>query len=297
MNPKWSQFQIETLIQFAKESKTFKDFGKKMGYSNFCKDKGKKLFEQYPFLQKQIEDNIYMIGQRFGRLIVLKYAENFSKSKNDNYRYLECQCDCGNIVYIRAASLRNGNTQSCGCLQKEIAASQTFIDLTGQTFGKLTVIKQDKETKHSNGRAYWWCKCSCGNPQLKSVQGQLLRNGHVLSCGCITSQYEEQVQKILIQNNIDYKKEYTFSDLIGDIGVPLRFDFAIFKNNSLKMLIEIQGQQHYKNVPSWGGQEKFDQRKKYDQLKIDYCKLHNIKLKIISYKDNINLKTLGLEEL
>ena len=30
-----------------------------------------------------------------------------------------CKCDCGNIVSIRGYSLRSGNTQSCGCIQKE----------------------------------------------------------------------------------------------------------------------------------------------------------------------------------
>ena len=32
----------------------------------------------------------------------------------------ECQCDCGNIVYVNGTSLKNGNTKSCGCLAKEL---------------------------------------------------------------------------------------------------------------------------------------------------------------------------------
>lgn len=55
-------------------------------------------------------------GQRFGRLIVLK--ETGERSKEGRVKWL-CQCDCGNKLNVVGKSLRNGNTKSCGCLQKE----------------------------------------------------------------------------------------------------------------------------------------------------------------------------------
>lgn len=55
-----------------------------------------------------------------------------------------------------------------------------IIDLTGQKFGKLTVVKRAGSTK--DGRAQWLCKCDCGNTCI--VMGKLLRNGSVKSCGC-----------------------------------------------------------------------------------------------------------------
>ena len=56
------------------------------------------------------------------------------------------------------------------------------IDLTGQRFGRLTVLKRDYE--HQKGRtAYWLCKCDCG--KLKSINGANLRKGQTKSCGCI----------------------------------------------------------------------------------------------------------------
>ena len=36
-----------------------------------------------------------------------------------------------------------------------------FKDLTGQTFGKLTVIKRVEDQKA--GRPTWLCQCECGN--------------------------------------------------------------------------------------------------------------------------------------
>lgn len=52
--------------------------------------------------------------QRFGRLIVLGFLLN---------KKWECLCDCGNVVQIKAKTLNNGHTQSCGCLQKEFAGN------------------------------------------------------------------------------------------------------------------------------------------------------------------------------
>lgn len=54
-----------------------------------------------------------------------------------------------------------------------------FIDLTGQKFGRLTVIKR-VENKGKN--TYWLCKCDCGN--IKSVRVDSLKNGSIKSCGC-----------------------------------------------------------------------------------------------------------------
>ena len=55
------------------------------------------------------------------------------------------------------------------------------IDLVDRRFGKLIVLAEAGRTK---GRgAKWLCKCDCGN--TKEVAGQLLRDGHTNSCGCL----------------------------------------------------------------------------------------------------------------
>lgn len=35
-----------------------------------------------------------------------------------------CRCDCGNEVEVSAHSLRNGNTKSCGCLNRELSSER-----------------------------------------------------------------------------------------------------------------------------------------------------------------------------
>lgn len=57
------------------------------------------------------------------------------------------------------------------------------IDLTGQRFGRLTVLR----LSHSHlGRAHWFCRCDCDKSVVVS-SGNLrgsLRRGMMISCGC-----------------------------------------------------------------------------------------------------------------
>lgn len=59
---------------------------------------------------------IDLVGQRFGRLIVIRKMD---RDKWRNYLWL-CECDCGRKKIIYGYNLRTGRTKSCGCLQKEM---------------------------------------------------------------------------------------------------------------------------------------------------------------------------------
>lgn len=52
-------------------------------------------------------------------------------------------------------------------------------DLTGKKFGRLTVVER---AKRDSPKAYWMCKCDCGNEHV--VCGTNLTRGKVVSCGC-----------------------------------------------------------------------------------------------------------------
>lgn len=56
-----------------------------------------------------------LTGHKYGRLTVLKLAPKTTKRNR-----WECRCDCGKIVVVDMGCLRDGNTQSCGCLQADI---------------------------------------------------------------------------------------------------------------------------------------------------------------------------------
>ena len=56
-----------------------------------------------------------------------------------------------------------------------------FIDITGQTFGRLTAL--DHTRLEGRKEIYWRCSCQCGGS--KYVMGQNLRTGKIQSCGCL----------------------------------------------------------------------------------------------------------------
>lgn len=56
-----------------------------------------------------------------------------------------------------------------------------LIDLTGQTFGRLTVLGRSQ--RRTKWQIHWDCVCECGN--TCDVGGKSLRTGDVRSCGCL----------------------------------------------------------------------------------------------------------------
>jgi len=58
---------------------------------------------------------INLLGQRFGRLVVIAQAPTM------RYSRWRCACDCGAVCVTTSSMLRQGYTRSCGCLQRELA--------------------------------------------------------------------------------------------------------------------------------------------------------------------------------
>lgn len=225
---------------------------------------------------------IDMTGKKIGRLTVLQRAENNTEGRA---RWL-CECECGTQKIILGKDLRSGRIQSCGCLNREITSQRCLIDLTGQSFGKLTVLERIPGNR--NGKVKWKCQCECG--AIVDVAGDSLRRGVQKSCGCTASFGEEKIAELLQKNNIDFKKSWYFSDCYIFKGHPLRFDFGVLQNNELSYLIEYDGIQHYQVLGGWNTQEHFNDLKTRDTLKNTYCQEHSIPIIRIPYTQYENLK-------
>ena len=65
---------------------------------------------------------INLVGVKYGKLTVVSLVEDVASAKVPT-RWL-CKCECGNEVSVLGYNLRNGNTRSCGCVQREKAASR-----------------------------------------------------------------------------------------------------------------------------------------------------------------------------
>lgn len=65
------------------------------------------------------------------------------------------------------------------------------IDLTGQRFGRLSVLRKIGNDKH--GISQWDCVCDCGRSTIASLSN--LRNGNTTSCGCYGRERKRDANK------------------------------------------------------------------------------------------------------
>jgi hypothetical protein len=106
------------------------------------------------------------------------------------------------------------------------------------------------------------------------------------------SKLEDKIALILKLNNIHFEKEFKFNNLKKKDF--LRFDFAIFnKYNQLVCLIEVDGEQHFKNSSFFYKKESdFKKALARDRLKNRYCLINNLKLIRIPFDKIENISTL-----
>lgn len=63
------------------------------------------------------------------------------------------------------------------------------LDLTGNKYGRLTVLGDDG-TRTKSGKVLWHCLCECGNANY--VRADHLKNGSVVSCGCLNKEKKHE---------------------------------------------------------------------------------------------------------
>lgn len=68
-----------------------------------------------------------------------------------------------------------------------------LIDLTGQRFGRLTVVSRAENAKGGNVR--WNCSCECGGNT--TTNGSSIRSGHTTSCGCYQRESAAEIMRSL----------------------------------------------------------------------------------------------------
>ena len=101
-----------------------------------------------------------------------------------------------------------------------------------------------------------------------------------------SSRGEIKIEEILHEAGLIFKEEFSFIDLLGSSGKPLRFDFAVFDDNGdLDFLIEYQGIQHYEPKSKFGGIAGLRKQQYNDMKKREYCSKRNIPLILIPYWD------------
>lgn len=128
-----------------------------------------------------------LLGEKIGRLEVIKYLGIFPISENKRANYWECLCDCGNRKILMYTQITQKLVLSCGCLRQEQASinSKNSMkyddDISGNVYNLWTVLK--KSIKNKNIQMFT-CQCFCGT--IRDVDKYSLVNFITNSCGCET---------------------------------------------------------------------------------------------------------------
>lgn len=130
--------------------------------------------------------------KKYGKLTAIKYVDTVKGQR----RWL-CRCDCGNEIMVQANMLNARQKKSCGC--------DKHVNLVGERYGKLTVLKLSEINKRHN--LVWLCKCDCGG--YTEVPTNKLKSGWTSSCGCLNQNRNRKIINIeSALYSYNYLKEY-----------------------------------------------------------------------------------------
>jgi hypothetical protein len=95
-------------------------------------------------------------GQRFGRLVAREFVSIHPKSKNAIWR---CDCDCGNVVELRAPYFVYGDTASCGCKRSDMMWSARWKgigEISGSYLTSMRAHAISRNHEYSVTPEYLW---------------------------------------------------------------------------------------------------------------------------------------------
>lgn len=221
--------------------------------------------------------------------------ELISDVYNGCFSKLKLKCSCGNVFEQNFAhiktKLNNNKKLLCPKCMKEMANDsfrlfEEEINLKIKNhygYQKFIICDFDNYTNRRGKNIFK--HTTCGH-EFKTSLSNLL-NGEKLCPEC-ESKHSKGVWKILRYldiNNIKYEMEKTFSNCKYEKVLP--FDFYLPDYNCC---IEYDGEQHYRPVGWYGGEENLKITQIRDNIKNEYCKNNNISLLRIKYNevDKIN---------
>lgn len=105
-------------------------------------------------IQRNTEKGGDLTGQRFGKLLVIKFDSWKTCSNGKRKRVWECKCDCGNTCYVQHQYLKCGDTTSCGCAHSRGNAIITGI-LNKKSINYKAEYSDKRFVSSNNGRFYY----------------------------------------------------------------------------------------------------------------------------------------------
>jgi len=129
-------------------------------------------------------------SQKWGKLQPIRKTFELDKQGRKRVAW-ECVCDCGNEITRSQTNLiqEEGRYHSCGkCPDIRGFVHLSDEEIKSRKFGKLTPIRKFfKISNFRKNKAYWECKCDCGNKELIVRRQDYLvskQEKYIHSCGC-----------------------------------------------------------------------------------------------------------------
>lgn len=249
--------------------------------------------------------NNHMLGQgcyRCGKYITKKITTNEEFIKKAKKVHGE-KYDYSKINYIRDKSkieiicrlhgvfkqspnnhLRGQDCPSCFPHNKK-KTKEEFIQ-NAQKIHKNRYCYDDIEYQSRDKKVK--IKCSTHGMFMQSPYAHLFGQGCPL---CRESKGERRVRNFLETNNISYTPQKKFADCKSTQALPFDFYVSIYN-----LLIEYDGEQHFKSINLFGGKKEFNKRMENDKIKDIFAKNNGLKLLRISYKDFNNIEQILTNE-
>ena len=228
-----------------------------------CSQRFRRTHEDYVLEVSIVNPDIEVIGNFNGLLIPILHKckiHNIEWMANPDSILRGHGCfECGNEkISIKNKKYHEQYIKDLKIKNPYVISIDTYIDCYTPILHKCLIHNIEWMVKPSNVLQ------GCGCPQCNESKGERL-----------TRQWLET-------HDIKYISQYRFDDC-KDINT-LPFDFYLPEYNCC---IEYDGEQHYRPVDIFGGEDGFKIRVKHDNIKNEYCKNNNIKLIRIPYFKNI----------
>ena len=202
-----------------------------------------------------------------------------SESCDGTKDFVEIKCKCVNVYKTKLEEFLYNNKTSCNkCSHKDRWNINKIKDYLSDNNINLILISE----KYINTDKLLLWKCKCGIEFKRSFHH--ISSGYNMCTSCSAkkgSSLENKTELFLIENNINYSKQYRFDGCKNKRKLP--FDFAILDNkNKVLKLIECDGEQHF-NIIKHFGEKSFKLTQQNDMIKNNYCKENKIQLIRIPY--------------
>jgi very-short-patch-repair endonuclease/glutathione peroxidase-family protein len=247
---------------------------------------------EYTFQSPEIKEKIKQTNlKKYGVEYPLQSSEIYEKKKKTTFERYGVEHATQSLEVkekMKQTNLEKYGEKSPGVISSQRNKTPEQIYISDNT---LTLIQKPE---YQGQTLQWWAE-QRGDTSTSGV-AQIFRKEENRHYRQFISYYKwkgpEKIKEVLNNFGISYKEEKKYPDC-KDIN-PLPFDFYL---SEFDLLIEYDGGQHFEIVDGWGGEEKFEETQRHDEMKDKYAADNGIKLLRIPYWDYENIEEIILNKL